>query len=241
MVALLGTVLIVSGLVILEQGVVVHAATSNVNIQDVADPAIGGMFSPKTITISVGDTVQWTWTGSSQHSVTADDGSFDSTIRTPPTAPFMHQFNTAGTFVYYCQVHGGPGGVGMSGTVIVQAALPSDTPTSASTVTDTPAPTDTPVTNTATPGATQTPTAGPTETPGPSVTAGAAPVAPTIEGAPPEAAAASSPTAGVEATTQLPRTGDGPTQTASLPRLSLVLLIVGCALVGAAFGARRPV
>ena len=35
---------------------------------------------------------------------------------------FTHTFTTTGSFPYYCQYHGGPGGSGMSGTVTVSAA-----------------------------------------------------------------------------------------------------------------------
>src|SRR5690348_7586003 len=91
------------------------------------------VFSPATITIHVGDTVTWRHDSSStMHSVTADNGSFDSSPNCPSTclganATFSHVFNTAGTFRYYCRIHGAPGGVGMSGTVTVLAATPSTT------------------------------------------------------------------------------------------------------------------
>jgi plastocyanin len=34
---------------------------------------------------------------------------------------YTYTFTTAGTYRYYCLAHGDPGGVGMSGTVVVQA------------------------------------------------------------------------------------------------------------------------
>jgi LPXTG-motif cell wall-anchored protein len=82
------------------------------------------VFVPATTTISVGDSVTWTNTGTAPHSVTADDGSFDSSPACPGNinaciqggGTYTHTFGAAGTFGYHCKVHSG-----MSGTVIVQA------------------------------------------------------------------------------------------------------------------------
>jgi len=82
----------------------------------------GGIpFNPTAITIKKGDTICWKWF-SGIHTVTADDGSFDSGIKKMDitnAVTFEHVFNTVGTFPYYCKLHGKPGGIGMSGTVIV--------------------------------------------------------------------------------------------------------------------------
>ena len=75
-------------------------------------------FAPKTITIPVGATVVWSRSGSHTHTVTADDSSFDSGFLRAGQG-FEHAFTQPGTFAYYCDVHGGPGGVGMSGAVTV--------------------------------------------------------------------------------------------------------------------------
>lgn len=74
-----------------------------------------------TTTIHAGQTVQWIWT-SGTHSTTsgtcslgcAADGLWDSGILN--NTSFEHAFPTAGTFPYFCQVHGNM----MLGTVIVQ-------------------------------------------------------------------------------------------------------------------------
>ena len=93
------------------------AATHSVVLKDI-------QFQPGTITIDVGDTVTWTHQdGATAHTVTADDGSFDHAMNSQASAPFSHPFNTAGTFRYYCRIHGGPGGQGMSGVITV---LPSN-------------------------------------------------------------------------------------------------------------------
>jgi plastocyanin len=87
-------------------------------------------FTPKEVTVPVGDTVQWTHAdGSKSHTVTADDGSFESSPTcSSPGAPgcmtegstFSHTFSGAGRFPYHCRIHGGPGGEAMSGVVVVQ-------------------------------------------------------------------------------------------------------------------------
>jgi plastocyanin len=71
-------------------------------------------FAPATITIKVGDTVTWTNNGPSLHTVTADDGSFDSGSLSAGKT-FSHTFQTAGTFTYHCSIH-----PFMTATVIVQ-------------------------------------------------------------------------------------------------------------------------
>ena len=72
------------------------------------------------------------------HNVQADDGSFrcangcDDTggNGAPSTAhwTFTRTFSTPGTINYYCVVHGGPGGVGMAGNIIVNAATTPSIP-----------------------------------------------------------------------------------------------------------------
>ena len=62
------------------------------------------MFTPKTLTVSVGTTVTWKFDDSTQHTVAADDKSFTSS----PMAngqTYTHTFDTAGTFKYHCSIH----------------------------------------------------------------------------------------------------------------------------------------
>lgn len=78
-------------------------------------------FDPQTITINVGDTITWTNGDQKEHTATADDGSFN-TDDVAPGQSASQTFTKAGTFAYYCKYHGGPGGKGMSGTIVVQEA-----------------------------------------------------------------------------------------------------------------------
>jgi plastocyanin len=87
----------------------------------------GNRFEPNVITITVGQTVTWVWPeGALGHNVLPDDNLNPGRSGAPTDGPetFSHTFDEIGAFRYYCQTHGGLGGVGMSGRVIVQAAQP---------------------------------------------------------------------------------------------------------------------
>jgi len=90
------------------------AETKEIDIKDFA-------YDPKTISINVGDTITWTNDGPSPHTVTADDGSFDSG-NLDKDATFSHTFDKAGTFAYFCKYHGSKGGTGMAASVTVAEA-----------------------------------------------------------------------------------------------------------------------
>jgi plastocyanin len=93
--------------------------TANVTLQ-------GNQYSPSIVTILVGGTVTWMHEdGSTAHTVTADDGSFDSSPTCANPLPiqqdcltqgetFTHTFSTVGEFSYHCKIHGS-----MTGTVRV--------------------------------------------------------------------------------------------------------------------------
>lgn len=92
-------------------------AAPSVISANIVEPAAGVMswgYDPATITAHIGDTVVWTNTGDMAHTVTADDGSFDSGSLSKGDS-WSHIFNTAGTFTYYCAPH-----PWMKGTVIVR-------------------------------------------------------------------------------------------------------------------------
>jgi FtsP/CotA-like multicopper oxidase with cupredoxin domain/plastocyanin len=74
-------------------------------------------FAPVTVNVNSGDTVTWMWMGNS-HSVTADDASFDSGVHNSGFTFNQMFMQPSGTNIpYHCSIHGGPGGVGMSGVV----------------------------------------------------------------------------------------------------------------------------
>jgi len=76
-------------------------------------------FSPKSLRIKKGTTVTWVNQDRAKHTVTADDGKFDSGDM-PSGQTFAHKFDEVGTFPYYCLYHGDKGGVDMAGTVVVE-------------------------------------------------------------------------------------------------------------------------
>ena len=86
----------------------VLAADRTVTIQ-------GFAFSPKTVTVNVGDTVTWTNQDGTTHTAT-DSGNFD-TGNIADGASKSVTFNAAGTFGYICKIH-----PAMTGTVVVLAA-----------------------------------------------------------------------------------------------------------------------
>ena len=73
-------------------------------------------FEPSELTIQPGETVTWTNNGNHPHTVTADDGSFDSGTLQPGES-YSHTFPQAGTFSYFCEIH-----PFMTGSVTVGAA-----------------------------------------------------------------------------------------------------------------------
>jgi plastocyanin len=70
-------------------------------------------FDPKQLTAKVGESVSWKNDDGTTHTVTADDGSFDSgNLASDKT--FSQTFDQAGTFKYHCALH-----ASMIGTVVV--------------------------------------------------------------------------------------------------------------------------
>jgi plastocyanin len=82
-----------------------------------------GRFSPSEISVAVGDTVTWSNDDHDGHSVTADDGSFDShpgcseddtSQCLPEGETWSHTFTEAGRYPYHSRTEG------QKGTVIVR-------------------------------------------------------------------------------------------------------------------------
>jgi plastocyanin len=61
-------------------------------------------FSVATLSVSAGTQVTWTNNDATAHTVTADDGSFDSGNIAPGNS-FTHTFSSMGTVSYHCSIH----------------------------------------------------------------------------------------------------------------------------------------
>ncbi|HIG95596.1 TPA: cupredoxin family copper-binding protein [Candidatus Woesearchaeota archaeon] len=71
------------------------------------------LFSPATLEIEAGDTVIWKNTATVAHTVTANDGSFDSGLLQKDKT-FSRTFSSPGRFAYHCELHP------MAGTIVVK-------------------------------------------------------------------------------------------------------------------------
>jgi plastocyanin len=72
-------------------------------------------FTPDALSAEAGQSVEWTNQDSTPHTVTADDGAFDSGSLARGKA-FSFAFDQAGTHAYHCNIH-----PSMKGTVTVAA------------------------------------------------------------------------------------------------------------------------
>jgi plastocyanin len=94
------------------------ATTQDVNIEFQA-------FGPGQLDILPGETVHWSNVSERTHTVTADDGSFDSGD-VNSGAVFDHEFDTPGVFAYHCTKH-----LGMVGEIDVRPVTLGPLPTAA--------------------------------------------------------------------------------------------------------------
>lgn len=107
-------------------GLAAPAATGHSGYVDISNQ----QFSPARAIGVPGEVVSWHWRGpDTNHSVTADDGSFDSDpgktalqISHAEGDTFSYLFEKVGTFGYHCKVH-----PGMTGTVVIRRAPKGDT------------------------------------------------------------------------------------------------------------------
>jgi len=93
----------------------------------------GNTFNPATLSIAAGDTVTFSYAGgATPHNVRSDptavtqfrcalgcDGQGGDGTPTGTAWSSTITFPTAGQVPYYCEIHGGPGGIGMSGVITV--------------------------------------------------------------------------------------------------------------------------
>jgi len=83
-----------------------QAGEAEVEIEDFA-------FQPAEISVATGTEVVWKQRDAAPHTVTADDGSFDSGTMADRDE-FMHVFDEPGTYAYHCAIH-----PAMTATVVV--------------------------------------------------------------------------------------------------------------------------
>ena len=92
-------ILISALLVLLAAPARASAATATVRVGD-------DFFSPGVVGVAPGDTVNWAWEGSNEHTVTAyrdQTEAFDSGTKT--TGTYSRTFRKPGRFRYFCEVH----------------------------------------------------------------------------------------------------------------------------------------
>ncbi len=87
--------------------------------------ALDDVFGPTVLTVAVGATVTFTNNGRNEHDVVlaaaaegVDGFGVDRTAFAPKGGTYSYRFASAGTFAYYCSIHGSST-AGMTGTVIV--------------------------------------------------------------------------------------------------------------------------
>lgn len=86
------------------------------NVPEDSDPApiegdafveiSGSKFSESTLIIRVGTVVTWTNTSDNEHTVTSDDGVFNSSV-SDGGGTFSFTFTEVGEFPYHCEIHRG--------------------------------------------------------------------------------------------------------------------------------------
>jgi plastocyanin len=82
-----------------------EAGVESVPVQDARSVGIGdNFFDPPDVAIEPGTTITWTNNGALPHTVTADDGSFDSGVLNPGDS-FTVAFDGQGTVTYFCAIH----------------------------------------------------------------------------------------------------------------------------------------
>ncbi len=110
---------VVAALIAVAVGAFGVAPAGAVTTKDVA--VIDLEFVPRNIAVMPADSARWTYSnGNAPHNVVFEDGGF-SEPASPTFAVWTRTrtFASTGTYRYYCAAHGGPGGVGMAGVVIV--------------------------------------------------------------------------------------------------------------------------
>lgn len=87
-------------------------------------------FEPADTAVQPGDTIMWVNEGNHPHTVTSDDGQFDSGVLNPGDA-YEVTFTGQGTITYHCSIHSsmmGSVSVGQSGGGTAPSASPPPMP-----------------------------------------------------------------------------------------------------------------
>ena len=103
---LLAVALLVLALVVFVPAAVAQdGRVEAVPVQDARSVDIGdNFFDPPDVAVEPGSTITWTNKGAVPHTVTADDGSFDSG-RLNPGDSYTVAFGGQGTVTYHCEIH----------------------------------------------------------------------------------------------------------------------------------------
>jgi plastocyanin len=81
------------------------SGTSASTVKVVADSQKQGAYQPDPVTVQAGQSLTWTWEDQgNQHSVSADDGSFESCLQGAGST-YTTTFTKAGTYAYHCSIH----------------------------------------------------------------------------------------------------------------------------------------
>ena len=110
---MLAGVFVAFGLLTLAPGLGIRGADAQ---DGAAVTIVDFAFQPASLEVTAGTTVTWTNSGAAPHTVTADNGAFDSG-RLAPGASFSQTFDAAGTVMYHCEIHSQ-----MTGTIVVTDA-----------------------------------------------------------------------------------------------------------------------
>jgi plastocyanin len=84
-------------IVVMAPSATAQGMTTPVSIQDF-------FFSPANVTVEPGTTVTWVNEGNVPHTVTSDDGQFDSGVLMPGDS-YTVMFKGQGTITYHCAIH----------------------------------------------------------------------------------------------------------------------------------------
>ena len=114
------------------QGVVV-LPTSEISTIDVLFLIEEKYFEPADAVVNPGTTLIWVNRGQEQHTVTADDGQFDSGVLNPGDS-FLTTVEGAGKLTYHCSLH-----PEMKGSIIVASPAAGDATGDATTTDEVPA------------------------------------------------------------------------------------------------------